>query len=68
MKTTKLLIIDAIINFILGILLLLSIPFPEQMTEFLGVPKIQQAFYPSILGGVLIGVGVALLLENYRKE
>ena len=67
-RASKLLIIDAIINLALGILLLLSIPFPEQITEHLGVPKIQHAFYPSIMGGVFVGIGIALLIENSRKK
>jgi hypothetical protein len=59
--------IDAVINFLLGILLLLSIPFPQQLSEFLGVPTIEQGFYSSILGGVLIGIGTSLLLESSRQ-
>jgi len=68
MRVSKLLILDAIINLVLGILLLASIPFPEQITAFLGVPIIQHSFYPSIMGGVLFGVGIALLIEVKRKE
>jgi len=64
----KLLIVDAIINFVLGILLLLSISFSDQITEFLGVPKIELAFYPSIMGGVFIGIGVSLVIENKRRN
>ncbi|MBC8508519.1 MAG: hypothetical protein ISR58_15880 [Anaerolineales bacterium] len=67
MQTNKLLIVDATINFALGILLLFSIPFSSQITEFLGVPTIQHAFYPSIMGGVFIGIGIALLIEAKRK-
>jgi len=63
-----LLIIDAVINFILGILLLLAIPFPKQITRFLGVPEVDGAFYPSIMGGILIGVGFALLIESNRTR
>lgn len=68
MPISKLLKIDAAVNFILGILLLLLIPFPEQVPQLLGVPKIEQLFYPSIMGGVLIGVGIALLIESCREE
>jgi hypothetical protein len=67
MKISILLIIDAFINFLLGFLLMLSIPFSEQLTEILGVPMIQQPFYPSIFGSVLIGIGIALVLETKRK-
>jgi hypothetical protein len=64
----KLLVIDAIINFVLGVLLLLSIPFSNQVTEFLGVPKIEQAFYPSLLGGIFIGIGISLVIESNRRK
>ena len=30
------------------------------------LPAAQNAFYPSILGAVLFGIGIALLLERYR--
>ena len=57
-----LLIIDGIVNIILGILLLL---FPFGIAEYLGVPKSDNYFYPTILGGVILGIGVALLFERY---
>jgi hypothetical protein len=62
----KLLIVDAIINFILGVLLLLSIAIADQLTNFLGVPEIDQAFYPSIMGSIFIGIGISLVLESKR--
>ena len=68
MNAKRLLVIDAIINFILGILLLLTILFAEQLTEILGVPKIEHAFYPSIMGAVFIGIGIALLIESTRNK
>ena len=64
----KLLIFDAVINFTLGILLLLSIPYSDQITGFLGVPGIEQAFYPSIMGGVFMGIGVSLVIESNRRN
>ncbi|MCJ7536914.1 MAG: hypothetical protein MUO57_15400 [Anaerolineales bacterium] len=60
--------IDAGINFILGILLLLTILFPERIAKFLGIPAVKNAFYPSILGAVLFGIGIALVLESYRTK
>ena len=65
--SNKLLRIDAAINFLLGILLLISIPFPVQLSELLGVPTIEHGFYSSILGGVLIGIGISLLIESNRQ-
>ena len=54
--------IDGIFNVVLGILLLL---FPFGISEALGVPKSNTDFYPTILGGVIFGIGVALLIERY---
>ena len=68
MGCSKVLMIDAGINLILGVLLLLTIPFPEQISQFLGVPKVTNAFYPSIFGAVLFGIGIALVLESYRTK
>jgi hypothetical protein len=62
MKTRKtLLLLDSFINFILGLLL---IAYSSRLADFLGVPIIESAFYPNILGGVLIGIALALLLET----
>jgi len=60
------LIIDALITFVLGILLLLLIPYPH-LAVILGVPEVTHAFYPSIMGGVFVGVGIALLIEAKRR-
>ena len=68
MSSSILLTIDAVINFLLGILLLLTIPFPEQIPRFLGLPAVGQPFYTSIFGAVLFGIGIALVLENIRKN
>jgi hypothetical protein len=61
-KHTLLLTIDGIINLVLGIFLLL---FPLGMAELLGVPQSNVNFYPTILGAVIFGIGVALLIERY---
>ena len=57
-----LLTIDGIVNLGLGILLLLV---PVGMAEILGVPRSNLDFYPTILGGVIFGIGIALLIERY---
>jgi hypothetical protein len=54
------LLIDALINLTLGVMLL---AFQPSLAEALGVPQTEQCFYPTILGGVLFGVALALLLE-----
>ena len=61
----RLLILDGIVNLLLGLLLLL---FPFGMAKLLGVPEPGLNFYPSILGAVLFGIGVTLLLEAYAGK
>jgi hypothetical protein len=58
MKKT-LLLADAVVNLVLGALLL---TYPQSLVEALGLPAVHSAFFPSVLGGVLIGIGIALLL------
>ena len=55
-----LLILDGIINLALGVLLLL-VPFG--IASLLGVPEPASYLYPCVLGGVLLGIGIALILE-----
>ena len=59
----ELLAVDGIINLVLGILLM---AFPSGLIRALGIPGGESAFYANILGGVLFGVGVALVIESYR--
>jgi len=58
-----LLTIDAIINLALGAVLII---FPASVVDFLGVPQAVSSFYPSILGAVLFGIGIALIIEIYK--
>ena len=64
-KHKTFLLIDGIVNLILGILLLL---FPFGVAGILGVPQPESNFYPTILGGVILGIGIALLLEAYGER
>jgi len=64
MHNSKLLIIDGVINLLLGGVLVL---FPRPLVTALGIPTADQAFYPSILGAVLLGIGVALVIEYRRR-
>lgn len=57
-----LLTIDGIVNLGIGILLLLV---PLGMAEILGVPRSNLDFYPTLLGAVIFGLGIALLIERY---
>jgi hypothetical protein len=66
MKSERLLLlIDAIINLGLGALLIV---FPRPLVTALGVPATESAFYPSILGAVLFGIGIALILQLNRAN
>ena len=66
MKTSRrLLYIDAGINLVLGCILVV---FPAPIVSLLGVPETQPAFYPSILGAVLFGIGIALVVENIKGK
>jgi hypothetical protein len=60
-----LLLVDASINLLLGVVLIF---FPGPVVAALGVPTAQSAFYPSILGAVLFGIGVALLVERGKGD
>ncbi len=61
----KLLITDGIVNMLLGVLLL---SFPLGMASILGVPIPNSNFYPTILGAVLFGIGIALLIDAYGDQ
>ncbi len=65
MKSTIILLVDAVINLVLGLLLML---FTPGIVKFLGVPAADMKFYPNILGAVLFGIGIALIIEAYRKD
>ena len=65
MKETTLLTIDAIVNLLLGIPLMV---IPTITARFLAIPIPEQAFYASILGAVLTGIGVALLVDRFREK
>lgn len=54
---------DALANFLLGVLLLL---YPEPFIAAIGVPSTNVLFYPTLLGALLFGIGVALVVEYYR--
>ena len=59
-----LLVVDAAINFLLGLMLL---GFSRPLTHLLGVPYTDVKFYPTILGAVLFGIGIALMIEAFRQ-
>jgi hypothetical protein len=59
-----LLAVDCVINLLLGGLLLLT---PAGIAEVLGLPATGVGFYPTILGAVLFGIGLALAVETGRS-
>jgi uncharacterized membrane protein len=65
MKANLLLTVDAAINLLLGIPLMI---IPVHAARFLGIPIPEPAFYAGILGAVLTGIGIALLIERYRDR
>lgn len=63
MNRSQLLRIDGLLNLLFGAVLLLG---PLGSLRWLGFPEARSYFYSSVLGGVLAGVGVALLLSVRR--
>lgn len=59
-----LLVFDAVINFLLGLLL---VGFSRPLAHLLGVPYTDVKFYPMILGAVLFGIGIALMIQAFRQ-
>jgi hypothetical protein len=64
MENRTLLLVDAAVNLILGILLLAYSP---DLVRVLGLPQTAQFFYPNILGAVFVGIAIALVIEAFRK-
>ncbi len=60
---SRLLLADGLINILLGALLVFA---PRFLEEQLGMPPLTGGFYGSILGAVLLGIGMALLWERSR--
>ena len=57
-----LLLVDAVINLVLGLSLIL---YPPALIRLLGIPDIRPGFYARVLGGVLFGIGLALSIEAF---
>ncbi len=64
-KHKTLLLVDGAVNLVLGVVLLL---FPVGVANLMGLPPTSTNFYPSILGAVLAGIGVALLVERFGAD
>ena len=55
-----LLLADALVNLVIGAVLA---TYPASLIGALSLPASQSTFYPRLLGMVLIGIGIALLLN-----
>lgn len=60
-----LLTIDVIINVLLGLCLLI---LPGPTIRFFGLPPTETLFYVTVLGAVLLGIGIALWIERRNDE
>lgn len=56
----QLLLLDGLVNLLLGLVL---VTWRPRLIELLGLPAPGWPFYALILGGVLIGIGLALMAE-----
>ena len=65
MGKRELLLVDGLGNIALGLLLLIV---PIRLAGWLGLADVGGRFYPSLFGAVLLGIGVALLLELPRRS
>ena len=63
-KHKALLLIDGVVNLIMGSLLFL---YPVGIVELFGLPPSDTYFYAIILGAVLFGIGIALMIELYGE-
>jgi hypothetical protein len=61
MKESVLLTIDGIINLLLGAALL---AFPKGLVTIPGLPEPADPLYSGVLGGVLVGIGAGLVLQQ----
>lgn len=59
--TRDLLSLELMLKAAAGVLLLL---FPRTLPRLLGLPAVAETFWPRLLGGVLVGLAMATLLET----
>ena len=65
MRESTLLELDGVGNLLLGVVLL---ALPQWVAEVVGLPAAESRFYPTVLGAILFGIGIALLLERFRSS
>ena len=57
--------VDALLNLLMGALLA---GFPKSVIAWLGLPLARPEFYARVLGAVLVGIGLALLVELWQPS
>lgn len=65
MREKTLLTVDAVVNLMLGTLLLV---YPEGFMHTLGLPVEGPDFYANLLGAVILGISLALFLEGFGAD
>lgn len=60
MVADLLLLVDALVNLVIGAVLA---AFPTRLIGALGLPASPSTFYPRLLGAILIGIGLALIMD-----
>ncbi|MDJ0627585.1 MAG: hypothetical protein QNJ44_04945 [Rhodobacter sp.] len=61
----RLLALASVINIVLGVCLL---AIPGQTIRFFGLPEVDTYFYVTVLGAVLLGIGIALWIERRNED
>ena len=61
----RLLALGSVINIVLGVCLL---AIPGRTISFFGLPDADTYFYVTVLGAVLLGIGIALWMERRNED
>ena len=61
MSRSELLLVDGIGNVGLGAILIIA---PLRLSSWLGLPEPTSGIFPSLFGAVLVGIGIALLMQR----
>lgn len=61
----RLLLFDGLIYFLLGFLIVI---FPVKISEKLGLPYPENPFYFIMIGSLIVGLGVAVLIEFFNPN
>ena len=64
-RRVTLLTIDSVVNVVLGVCLL---AMPSATIDVFGLPGTRTNFYVTVLGAVLLGIGIALWIERRNQD